>query len=44
MQQIASNAVTFRFWHIAKFCCNANIGGNRGKADMAEPALGSTES
>ena len=32
------------FWHIAKFDRTAKLGRNRGKADMAEPTVGSTRS
>src|SRR3982074_336090 len=31
-------------WHIAKCCCTEKIDRNRGKAGMAEPAVGSTRS
>src|ERR1700682_2186773 len=37
-------AVNVASWHITKSCCNANIGGNRGIADMVGPAVGSTRS
>jgi hypothetical protein len=30
-------------WHITKFCCIAEIDRNRGIADMARPAVGSTQ-
>jgi hypothetical protein len=27
-------------WHIAKFCCTIEVGRNRGKPDIAGPAVG----
>jgi hypothetical protein len=34
----------FQFWHVAKFCCNAKLCRNRGKANLAGPAVDSAGS
>jgi hypothetical protein len=46
VQACRSGGDRYRFWHIAKSCCNAKTGRNRGMADIASgstPRMGGAQ-